>query len=65
MSNHRMLISQVLKNLGHKVPSEGELTSALKDAFVEIKKADGVDPDRVKYKLTLVPVSEKWVKETF
>ena len=65
MREHAALIAKVLRNLGHPVPSENELKSALSDAFLEMKKADGVDPDNVKYKLSLVPVTKDWVKETF
>jgi hypothetical protein len=62
---HKQMIAQVLRTLGHPVPSDDELSDALQKAFVEIKKQEGVDPDAVKYKLSLTEVDEDWVKKTF
>jgi len=65
MAAHKALLARILANLGHPVPSEDELNDALKKAFYEVKKTDGVDPDQVKYKLSLVPIDRQWVKDTF
>lgn len=53
---HKALLAAVLKNLGHAVPSEEELDQALKSAFVELKQAEGIDPNSVKFKISLIPV---------
>jgi len=62
---HKQLLAAMLRNLGHTVPSDSDLSSALAQAFVEVKKAEGVDPDAVKYALTLVSVDKPWVEKTF
>jgi hypothetical protein len=38
---------------------------ALQKAFLDIKRKEGLDPEKVKYKLSLVPITEHWVDETF
>lgn len=62
---HKALIASVLKNLGHAVPTDSELDEVLRKAFYEVKTIDGVDPDVVKYKLSMTPVDPEWVKSTF
>lgn len=65
MPAHKALIAEVLRSLGQPVPTDDELTGALKQAFVNLKKSEGLDPSKTKYKLSLTPVDESWVKETF
>ncbi|MFM0170597.1 hypothetical protein PQR33_14865 [Paraburkholderia sediminicola] len=65
MPAHRALIASVLKNLGHPVPTDEQLSDAMRSAFLEIKTAKGIDPDKVKYKLSLVPIDRDWVDKTF
>ncbi len=62
---HKQLLAQLLRNLGHPVPSDDQLNDALKKSFLHIKKQDGVDPVTVKYKLNLTSIDESWVKDTF
>ena len=65
MGQHKALFAALLKNLGHPAPSDADLDAALQKSMVEIKKGDGVDPDQVKYKLSLTPIDTSWVKNTF
>jgi hypothetical protein len=65
MPAHKELLAAILKNLGHPVPSDAVLSTALEQAFKEVKKAEGVDADAVKYALTLIPVEKPWVDKTF
>lgn len=62
---HHALIATILKNLGHNVPSDMELDKALKKAFFDLKTSQGIDPDAIKYKISLTPVETDWVKKTF
>lgn len=55
----RLFLTDLMTNLGYKVPSEADLDAALKKAFAKVKQAEGVNADAVKYQFSLVPVSEE------
>jgi hypothetical protein len=60
-SSH-VLVAQVLRQLGHTVPPDSEIEAALKKAFIEVKKANGQNPDKIKLKMG-VPIDIEWIRE--
>jgi hypothetical protein len=61
----RAFFGSVLEGLGYKAPSEDELNDALRNAFTQLKRNEGVNPDDVKYRFALVPIDREWAEKTF
>lgn len=51
------LVSSVLKDLGHKVPSDSELEKLLAKAVAEIKAKEGISGGAIDLRLAAVDMS--------
>ncbi|MER9593956.1 hypothetical protein [Mesorhizobium sp. M0244] len=65
MKAEAMFLTSIFQKLGQRAPTEDELKTAVQEAFVAVKKDQGIDPDKVKLHFNLVPISQDWVDETF
>ncbi len=61
----RAFLGSILNNLGVTNISEDEINAAVKQAFADVKREQGLNPDETKLHLELVPISRQWVDGTF
>ena len=62
MGHRKGFVAAVLRRLGYPVPEEEKLLEAVRGAFADYKRTEGLDPNSMGY--GVVPVDKSWIEET-